>query len=48
MNYTLTLTPAQIQVIANALAQMPWHIADPMIREINRQTTAQHKPEQPA
>lgn len=39
-NMTFTFTAQQIEVIGNALMQMPYGIAAPVINEINKQIQA--------
>jgi hypothetical protein len=37
---TITLQAQQWNVVLNALAEAPWRIADPVMRELTRQTAA--------
>jgi hypothetical protein len=44
MNYTLTLTEQQVNLIANAVAALPWRDADPIMRTLTEQIRAQERP----
>ena len=45
MTYTITLTQDQLNVIAAALGEMPMKIAAPVVQELNKQISAQMKPQ---
>lgn len=45
MEYTLKLKPEQIQVLSAALGKLPFEVVAPLITEIQKQLTAQDKPQ---
>lgn len=46
MDLTLTLSPAQMQILSDALVQLPYFKAAPLIAAINAQVQAQ-QPKEP-
>lgn len=48
MKYTLTLTEQQVNLIANAVAALPWRDADPIMRTLTEQIRAQEITKAPA
>ena len=45
MEYTLTLTEADLQLINNGLQELPMKFAAPLVMKINKQITEQAIPE---
>ena len=45
MTYTITLTQEQLNVVAAALGELPLKFSAPVVAEINKQVSAQMKPQ---
>ena len=43
--YTFTLTKSQLDMIGNALAELPFKFSAPLLNEINRQFSEQTAPQ---
>ena len=45
MEYTITLTPQDLQILSAALVEMPYKVAAPLISKIDHQINEQNKPD---
>jgi hypothetical protein len=43
MEYTITLTPQELQILSAALVEMPFKVAAPLIGKIDRQINEQNE-----
>jgi hypothetical protein len=47
-NYTITVTPKELDTIGNGLGSMPFNDAAPLIQKLRQQAMAQNKSSEPA